>query len=146
MAEWFKATDLKSVVAVRSPGVRIPLPPPCQLPELCTCTWGGARVADWARLLSECWDLKLSRGFESRPPRHRRPRPFWTRFLSQKSVPSPNPRDNFVTNLHGLGKAGSALAVHPFGATDRPKSTTSDSAPFPKIGAPSPNPGDLGTS
>jgi hypothetical protein len=28
MAEWFKATDLKSVVAARPPGVRIPLPPP----------------------------------------------------------------------------------------------------------------------
>jgi hypothetical protein len=41
MAEWFKATDLKSVVAARSPGVRIPLPP----------LRGGARVADWARLL-----------------------------------------------------------------------------------------------
>ena len=27
MAEWFKATDLKSVVAARPPGVRIPLPP-----------------------------------------------------------------------------------------------------------------------
>ena len=30
MAEWFKATDLKSVVAARPPGVRIPLPPPCR--------------------------------------------------------------------------------------------------------------------
>ena len=70
MAEWFKATDLKSVVAARSPGVRIPLPPPCHLPGLNNCTWGGAREADWARLLSECWDLKLSRGFESRPPRY----------------------------------------------------------------------------
>jgi hypothetical protein len=26
-------------------------------------------MADWARLLSECWGLNLSRGFESRPPR-----------------------------------------------------------------------------
>jgi hypothetical protein len=72
MAEWFKATDLKSVVAVRSPGVRIPLPPPYHLPGFDNCIWGGARVADWARLLSECWDLKLSRGFESRPPRQKR--------------------------------------------------------------------------
>ena len=31
--------------------------------------WGGAREAHWARLLSECWAFKLSRGFESRPPR-----------------------------------------------------------------------------
>ena len=31
--------------------------------------WGGAREADWARLLSECWGLNFSRGFESRPPR-----------------------------------------------------------------------------
>ncbi len=28
MAEWTKATVLKTVVAARSPGVRIPLPPP----------------------------------------------------------------------------------------------------------------------
>ena len=55
MAEWFKATDLKSVVAARSPGVRIPLPPPYTRQGL-VCTRGGARVADWARLLSECWD------------------------------------------------------------------------------------------
>ena len=27
MAEWFKATVLKTVVGLRSPGVRIPLPP-----------------------------------------------------------------------------------------------------------------------
>ena len=33
---------------------------------------GGAREADWARLLSECWGQNLSRGFESRPPRQRR--------------------------------------------------------------------------
>jgi hypothetical protein len=31
--------------------------------------WGGARVAEWARLLSECRGLNLGRGFESRPPR-----------------------------------------------------------------------------
>jgi transcriptional regulator with XRE-family HTH domain len=30
---------------------------------------GGAREADWARLLSECWGFNLSRGFESHPPR-----------------------------------------------------------------------------
>jgi hypothetical protein len=29
---------------------------------------GGAREADWARLLSECWGFNLSRGFESPPP------------------------------------------------------------------------------
>src|SRR5450432_1545840 len=54
MAEWLIATLLKSVVGVtRSPGVRIPLPPPLT-------TWitgvflngGGARVDDWGRLLS----------------------------------------------------------------------------------------------
>ena len=33
---------------------------------------GGAREADWARLLSECWGFNLSRGFESHPPRQNR--------------------------------------------------------------------------
>ncbi len=30
---------------------------------------GGARVADWGRLLSGCRGKNLDRGFESRPPR-----------------------------------------------------------------------------
>ena len=59
MAEWFKATDLKSVVGLRPPGVRIPLTPPR----------GDAREADWARLLSECGGEYLRRGFESHSPR-----------------------------------------------------------------------------
>ena len=29
-------------------------------------------MADWARLLSECRGLNLGRGFESRPPRHKK--------------------------------------------------------------------------
>lgn len=48
MAERTKATDLKSVVGSRPPGVRIPLTPP----------WGGARVVDWGRLLSGCRGIK----------------------------------------------------------------------------------------
>ncbi len=87
MAEWFKATDLKSVVAARSPGVRIPLPPPYHLPGFNNCIWGGAREADWARLLSECWDLKLSRGFESRPPRQEKNASERARFRVSRGPP-----------------------------------------------------------
>ena len=39
------------------------------IPSINNRIWGGARVADWARLLSECRGLNLGRGFESRPPR-----------------------------------------------------------------------------
>ena len=51
MAEWTMAMVLKTIVAARSPGVRIPLPPPGKSHSN---TWGGARVADWGRLLSGC--------------------------------------------------------------------------------------------
>jgi hypothetical protein len=34
---------------------------------------GGARVADWGRLLSGCRGKNLDRGFESRPPRQKAP-------------------------------------------------------------------------
>ena len=44
MAEWFKATDLKSVVAARSPGVRIPLPPPRYQPGLLVRRRPGVRM------------------------------------------------------------------------------------------------------
>ena len=61
MAEWTKATVLKTVVAARSPGVRIPLPPPQQRSDKKTevgqrnsGTRGGARVVEWDRLLSGC--------------------------------------------------------------------------------------------
>jgi hypothetical protein len=52
MAERTKATVLKTVVAERSPRVRIPLPPP-QKRHRCNAR-GGARVVDWGRLLSGC--------------------------------------------------------------------------------------------
>ena len=35
MGEWLKPTDLKSVKAARSSGVRIPLPPPDAIGALC---------------------------------------------------------------------------------------------------------------
>ena len=66
MTERLKVTVLKTVVPARVPWVRIPLPPLKHPP------WGGARVAEWARLLSECRGLNLDRGFESRPPRQKR--------------------------------------------------------------------------
>ena len=49
--------------------------------------WGGAREADWARLLSECWGQNLSRGFESRPPRHKKNAFARARFSRQPRVP-----------------------------------------------------------
>jgi hypothetical protein len=44
-------------------------------------------MADWARLLSECWGLNLSRGFESRPPRHKEKRVHIGRVLLSAAVP-----------------------------------------------------------
>ena len=44
-------------------------------------------MADWARLLSECWGLNLSRGFESRPPRHELKRVQFGRVLVSALVP-----------------------------------------------------------
>jgi hypothetical protein len=68
MTERLKVTVLKTVVAQATVGSN-PTPSACPPPRGILGCWGGARVADWARLLSECWDLNLSRGFESRPPR-----------------------------------------------------------------------------
>ena len=68
MTERLKVTVLKTVVAQATVGSN-PTPSACPPPRGILGRWGGARVADWARLLSECWDLNLSRGFESRPPR-----------------------------------------------------------------------------
>lgn len=53
MAEWTIAAVLKTAEAVRSPGVRIPLPPLPQRRQTVS-SWGGARVDDWGRLLSGC--------------------------------------------------------------------------------------------
>lgn len=44
-------------------------------------------MADWARLLSECWGLNLSRGFESLPPRHKRRSHFEGVFFFHRRVP-----------------------------------------------------------
>ena len=44
-------------------------------------------MADWARLLSECWGLNLSRGFESLPPRQGKRVPQGARFSFQPWVP-----------------------------------------------------------
>ena len=44
-------------------------------------------MADWARLLSECWGLNLSRGFESRPPRHSKTSASSGCFCFQSRVP-----------------------------------------------------------
>src|SRR5271157_6223186 len=68
MTERLKVTVLKTVVAQATVGSN-PTPSACPPPRGILGRWGGARVADWARLLSECWDINLSRGFESRPPR-----------------------------------------------------------------------------
>jgi hypothetical protein len=67
MAERLKATVLKTVVAKATVGSN-----PTPSAHHSKCTRGGAREADWARLLSEYWGQNLSRGFESRPPRQRK--------------------------------------------------------------------------
>jgi hypothetical protein len=74
MAERSKAAVLKTAVGSRPPGVRIPLPPPgrttaASISYIDKKEWGGAREADWGRLLSDCRGKNLDRGFESRPPR-----------------------------------------------------------------------------
>jgi hypothetical protein len=68
MTERLKVTVLKTVVVKATVGSN-PTPSADCPPSINNQTWGGARVADWARLLSECRDLNLGRGFESRPPR-----------------------------------------------------------------------------
>jgi hypothetical protein len=45
-------------------------------------------MADWARLLSECWGLNLSRGFESRPPRQKKNASISGAFCIQPRSPS----------------------------------------------------------
>ncbi len=58
MTERLKVTVLKTVVVKATVGSN-PTPSAGHLKK--TKYWGGARVADWARLLSEC------RGFKPRP-------------------------------------------------------------------------------
>ena len=67
MTERLKVTVLKTVVVKATVGSNPT--PSADHPSINNRTWGGARVADWARLLSECRGLNLGRGFESRPPR-----------------------------------------------------------------------------
>ena len=74
MTERLKVTVLKTVVVQATVGSNPTLSAEghLQSPALfCRDNriWGGARVADWARLLSECGGLNLRRGFKSRPPR-----------------------------------------------------------------------------
>jgi hypothetical protein len=67
MTERLKVTVLKTVVVKATVGSN-PTPSADRHPGI-NHPWGGAREADWARLLSECRGLNLGRGFESRPPR-----------------------------------------------------------------------------
>jgi hypothetical protein len=69
MAERFMALVLKTSDSETGPGVRIPLLPGFLL-ELSTAgsepgVWRDGRVAEGARLLSECTAFKPYRGFES---------------------------------------------------------------------------------
>ena len=72
MAEWTKAAVLKTAVGFNahrgfeSLSLRLTNPGGDGLNKE---IWGGARVADWGRLLSGCRGKNLDRGFESRPPR-----------------------------------------------------------------------------
>ena len=72
MAEWTKAAVLKTAVGFNahrgfeSLSLRLIAPGGDGLNN---GIWGGARVADWGRLLSGCRGKNLDRGFESRPPR-----------------------------------------------------------------------------
>ncbi len=72
MAEWLKALVLKTSVGQPTVGSN-PSPSASRFQRGGfgkTKYWGGARVADWGRLLSGCRGINLDRGFESRPPRH----------------------------------------------------------------------------
>ena len=78
MPEWLKGAVSKTVVAVRSPWVRIPPSPPNQL----VSKWRDDRVAEGARLEIVC-SAKRYRGFESLSLRHEN---FETRFWGSSSV------------------------------------------------------------
>ena len=70
MTERLKVTVLKTVVVKATVGSNPT--PSAGHHKLNNQIWGGAREAEWARLLSECRGLNLGRGFESRPPRHKK--------------------------------------------------------------------------
>ncbi len=67
MAEWLKAPVLKTGVGRKLHRGFESLSLRLNQPNL--HIRGGARVADWDRLLSGCRELNLDRGFESLPPR-----------------------------------------------------------------------------
>ena len=66
MAERFKAPVLKTGLAKANVGSNPSLSAwfffADRAEKALTIDWGGARVADWARLLSECWALNSAAG------------------------------------------------------------------------------------
>jgi hypothetical protein len=68
MAEWFKAPVLKTGMVKAIVGSN-PSPSACYESTSRFAIWGGAGVAERDRLLSDCRDGHLDRGFESLPPR-----------------------------------------------------------------------------
>lgn len=82
MAEWLKAPVLKTGLEQSNVGSN-----PSPSAEAIN-NWGGAREADWARLLSECWALNSAAGSNpALPARYVEHKPaFYCGFVRLKGV------------------------------------------------------------